>query len=199
MGNSRTKLSMARIGRSERAGRVLDLRKSGLTFREIGTRMGFSEQRAHALVTQELARLNAKRSESAEEVTRLEVERLDALLAAVWGKAMEGELSAVATALAIAARRAKLLGLDVEKPGADMVTVPQAMIFVNAILAAAREVVQDPEDFRRLRMRVNELVPCNGDVVEARRLLPPTGRRVGEGGSPKGGPAAVGAHGGPER
>jgi hypothetical protein len=53
-------------------------------------------------------------------------------------------------------------------------------------------VVQDPEDFRRLRMRVDELLPRNGDVVEARRLLPPAGKWVGEGGGPKGGPAANG-------
>jgi len=59
------KASAARIGRAERAQQALELRKAGWCFREIGRKMGFSEQRAHAMVTAELARLNVKRSEAA--------------------------------------------------------------------------------------------------------------------------------------
>src|SRR5437016_4803851 len=108
----RGKLSVARIGRAERAARALDLRKAGMTFKEIGAEMGFTEQRAHRIVTQELARLNAKRAESAGAVTRLEMERLDAMLAAVWKRAKKGNLPAIDRVLSILARRAKLLGID---------------------------------------------------------------------------------------
>jgi hypothetical protein len=106
---------VARVVRSRRAGQALELRKAGLTFREIGRRMGFSEQRAHALVTEELARLNADRAEAAEAVTRLEIERLDALFEAVYPKAVKGHMGAVDRCLAIMARRAKMLGIDKEK------------------------------------------------------------------------------------
>jgi hypothetical protein len=111
-----SKLSGARVLRAERAGRALELRKAGLTFRQIGAEMGVTEQRAHQIVTQELARLNARRAEDAEAVTRLEVERLDALLATVWPKALEGDLPAFDRVLAVLARRAKLLGIDAERP-----------------------------------------------------------------------------------
>jgi hypothetical protein len=94
-----------------------------MTFRQIGREMGVSEQRAHAIVTQELARLNAKRSEDAGAVTRLEVERLDVLLAAVWEKAAGGDPASIDRVLAIMARRARLLGIDLAD---QRVTVPAA-------------------------------------------------------------------------
>jgi len=87
-----SKTSSARIGRSQRATQALDLRKAGLTFAAIGREMGFSEQRAHRLVSEELGRLNAKRAEVSAEVTRLELERLDSLLTGLWEKAKAGDL-----------------------------------------------------------------------------------------------------------
>jgi hypothetical protein len=108
--------SRGHVSRAERAARALELRKAGMTFRQIGQEMGFTEQRAHAVVTHELARLNAKRAEDGGTVTRLEVERLDAMLAAVWPKALAGDLPSFDRVLAVLARRAKLLGIDAEKP-----------------------------------------------------------------------------------
>jgi hypothetical protein len=131
-------LSVARIGRSERAEEALRLRKAGLTFRQIGARMGFTEQRAHHLVSQELARLNAKRAESAAAVTRLELERLDALLAAVWPKALEGDLPCIDRVLAVLARRARLLGLDAEKPAGPAVALQNVNVHMEALDDAQR-------------------------------------------------------------
>jgi hypothetical protein len=104
--------SSARISRSQRAMMALDFRLAGKTYREVGQLMGFSEQRAHQLVTQELQRLNALRAEAAAEVMRLEAERLDALLAGLWDAAKGGDVAAVDKVLAIMGRRAKLYGLD---------------------------------------------------------------------------------------
>jgi hypothetical protein len=115
MPRKHSKTSAARVTRSTNAGRALELRKAGLTFRQIGQRMGFTEQRAHKLVTEELARLNSKRSEAAEAVTRLEVERLDALLRVVYPKALKGDMQAFDRVLAVMARRAKMLGIDRER------------------------------------------------------------------------------------
>src|SRR5262249_49496020 len=89
-----------------------ELRKEGKTYAQIGQMLGFSEQRAHRIVTLELQRLNAKRAEQASEVTRLELERLDSLLASVWLQAKAGEGPAIDRCLAVMARRAKLLGID---------------------------------------------------------------------------------------
>jgi hypothetical protein len=74
--------------------------------------MGYSEVRAYQIVTAEVARLNNERSEVAAEVRRIDLERLDALLDGVWAPAQAGDEKAIASVLAIMARRAKLLGLD---------------------------------------------------------------------------------------
>jgi hypothetical protein len=131
-----SKLSVVRVTAAERAAQALDLRKAGMTFRQIGEHMGVTEGRAHQIVTRELARLNAKRQEAAEAVTRLELERLDSLLAAVWGKAEKGDLAAVDRVLSILARRAKLLGLDAEKAGAG--TVQNVNVNVETMTDADR-------------------------------------------------------------
>ena len=130
--------SAARVGRSSRAGQALELRKGGLTFRQIGQRMGFSEQRAHTLVTEELQRLNTQRAEAADAVTRLEVERLDSLLAAVWPQAMKGVLTAIDRVLAILARRAKMLGIDADK-GGNTIIMQQAVAQTAAMTAEERK------------------------------------------------------------
>jgi orotate phosphoribosyltransferase-like protein len=51
---------------------ALRLRKEGYTYEAIGTRLGISRQRAHQLVTEELAKLRAETPEAAEEVRQPE-------------------------------------------------------------------------------------------------------------------------------
>jgi hypothetical protein len=77
------KTSRFRIARARRGIEALELRLKGLSYADIGGRMGVSAPRAFQLVSSELARLNGKRAEAAAEVTRIEIERLDRLLAAV--------------------------------------------------------------------------------------------------------------------
>ncbi len=104
--------SPRRCQAADRRKQALDLRKAGKNFAEIGAVMGFSEARAHKIVTLELQRLNAERTEAAAEVLQLELQRLDALLSAVWPAAQAGDLAAVGRALDIVARRCRMLGLD---------------------------------------------------------------------------------------
>jgi hypothetical protein len=189
MGRKHSKLSVARVGRAERANEALDLRKCGLTFREIGARMGVTEQRAHALVTQELARLNAKRSEGAEAVTRLEVERLDALLAAVWPKAVKGDLAAVDRVLSILARRARLLGLDAERPAAPSVALQNVNVSVGSMTDDERA-----EAVAAILSRLGRggaRPPLDGPALAPRPLLGRSGEAV-DGGGDDAGPLAGG-------
>jgi hypothetical protein len=110
-------------------------RLEGLTFRQIGERMGFSEQRAYRICQDELNRLNAIRAETAEQMQRLEVGRLDELLKAVWSKAKKGEFAAIDRVLSIMQRRAKLLGLDLadkdQSPGGAQVVLHISEVVVN--------------------------------------------------------------------
>jgi hypothetical protein len=104
--------SERRIRAAQRRVEALNLRLEGRRFREIGEAMGVSEQTAHRLVTTELKRLNAVRAEQAAELVRLQSERIDALLQAMWPKALAGEAVAVNQVLALLQRQARLHGID---------------------------------------------------------------------------------------
>src|SRR5262245_6243514 len=103
---SESRSSPRKVETAERRLQALNLRKEGLTFEAIGRAMGYTEQRAHKVVTEELQRLNAERAETAAEVARLELERLDALHRAVWPKAAAGDLEALSAVVKLMARRA---------------------------------------------------------------------------------------------
>lgn len=95
--------------RADRIAKCLDLRRQGYSYDEIGREVGISKANAHKLT---VLGLEALPRESAEEVRKLEAERLDALTRATWGEASSGELDAVAAQVKLSERRSKLLGLD---------------------------------------------------------------------------------------
>ncbi len=101
-----------RMTAAERRAKAIELRKLGLTYRQIGEQVGVTESGAHKIVIGALRDLNAKSAESAADLRRLETERLDQLLVAVVGKARQGHLGAVDRVLRIMQRRARLWGLD---------------------------------------------------------------------------------------
>ena len=121
-----------RIDAAERDAKALELRKDGLTYTQIAERLGMSRSTAHKYVTRGLHRT---RQEPADELRRLEAERLNQL----WAEAMavlrrrhvvvqsgkvvkddDGQpipddgpvLQATTTLLRVMERRARLLGLD---------------------------------------------------------------------------------------
>ena len=147
--------SSDRIQRAQNAREALELRLQGLTFDQIGARMGFSRQRAHAIVAEELARVNAERSESAVLLRNIEAERLDRLLAAVWPMASVGILTAVDRVLRIMERRARLLGLDVQP---NALTAIEARDLVRGLVEAVKSVVTDSDTLRRIKARLGEVV-----------------------------------------
>src|SRR5919108_5356572 len=106
------KASATRIAAVEKRLKALELRKRDLTYVQIGRALGVSDNRAYALVISELDKVNQTRTELAEQVRRLELERLDRMLAALDLRIAEGEPVTINVALNIMARRAKLVRLD---------------------------------------------------------------------------------------
>ena len=96
----------------ERRKKAFELRKSGLTYEKIGMQIGISMQAAHGLIKRELTRLSKQAENDATLIRTLEIERLDDLIAAVWNKAIEGDLGSIDRVLKISERRARFLGLD---------------------------------------------------------------------------------------
>lgn len=132
-----SKTSAVRLKASERRARAFRLRLAGAKFREIGQQLGCTEQRAHQIITDEIARISEKCTELAEQVRTLELERLDVLQMGCWRNATQGNLGSVDRVLRIMERRAKLLGLDAP----DQVQLQGGEHGIAAMIAMA----QDPD------------------------------------------------------
>ena len=104
-----------RLTAAERREQALQRRIGGWTFQRIGDELGITRQSAHNLVITALKDLNEKVMESAAELQRLELERLDTMNNAIWGAVLKGDVGAIDRAIRIQARRAALLGLDAPK------------------------------------------------------------------------------------
>ena len=105
-----SKTSVRRLQAVERAKQALELRKGGASFPEIARALGYaSPSGAYDAV---MSALRKTLKEPAEEVRRLELARLDAMLLALWTQVKQGNQGAIDRALKVAERRAKLLGLD---------------------------------------------------------------------------------------
>ena len=108
------------INTAERRVFVLELRKAGLDYRTIAQKTiekfgveslpkGYSEREAHRDVMRELERINAERSEHAEAIRSMELERLDRMLVAMYQLAVKGDYAAVDRVLRIMAQREKYI------------------------------------------------------------------------------------------
>ena len=111
------------ITRAERTGQILDLRKQGKSYRWIGRALGISGARVHKIVTTELDRLNAKSSESMDQIRRMELERIDDLWAESRSLAQSGDVAAINACIRIMERRARLLGLDAQPAGPETMEI----------------------------------------------------------------------------
>ena len=120
----------------ERRAQALELRKRGMSYRQIGQELGVSRNTAHKYVTAELDELRAETRVSAEQLRDLELERLDQYLARLQPKIEDGDEKAIATALRVQERRAKLTGLDA--PQRTEVTIGG-----ESVIDRLREVVGD--------------------------------------------------------
>lgn len=99
---------------AERRLTTLELRKAGLTLREIASRTGVSVSMAKKDLDRALADLLTEQNTRAEDWRALELERLEKMHVALWAKVITDrpDFAAVDRVLRIAERRAKLLGLD---------------------------------------------------------------------------------------
>ena len=88
---------------------ALKLRSEGLTYRQIAELLGINTSTAYRRVENALRAIPA---DGVEEMRQLEGERLDKLHAALWDRALEGDLQAIDRLLTISNRQAKLFGLD---------------------------------------------------------------------------------------
>jgi len=99
----------------EREAKALELRIAGATYKQIGEALGISESGAWKAVMRALKRLNERIEEGALELRRLETERIDRALLAIWPRVRGGDLGAIDRFVKLSRRRAELWGLDAPK------------------------------------------------------------------------------------
>ena len=113
--------SPARVLARERDLGALGLRARGLTFVEIGERLGVSKQTAHDAVQRGLALRTEEIRERADELRAAEAAKLDAAAQAIWPMVAAGDLRAQSVWLKNRSRYADLLGLDLRPPDVNEV------------------------------------------------------------------------------
>lgn len=97
------------VARVNRRAEAVRLRASGLTWQQVGERLGINAASACKLVGRELAR-DTHANVAAMRAT--ENDKLDQAEAALWPAVLAGDVAAVAVWLKLSARRAKMNGLD---------------------------------------------------------------------------------------
>jgi len=111
---------------AERDSRIFKMRQAGVAISEIAKRFGVSSKVVGLAISRQLEKLNKESSLVYPEVLRMELERLDAMQAALWPLtqhrkvtlddgtevAVEPDIKAVQQVLSIMDRRSKLLGME---------------------------------------------------------------------------------------
>jgi len=164
----------------ERDHRIFGLRKSGLSNQDIGRRFNMSASAVAAACRRVLKRLNSEAYLSYPEVLRLELERLDELQKSLWPKTqfrrevlddgsevmVEPDERSVQTVLGIMDRRAKLLGMNVERSEVAISNLTSEAVEVQSSLAGAVEVSVVSGDARAESLELLELMSASG-VLDA--------------------------------
>lgn len=113
------KTNKATLGARVKAAQAMTLRMEGRTFDAIAKELGYAgKQGAYDAVRRSLREVIR---EPAEELIRLDLERLDVLWGIQYLNAQSGDVQAMAACMKIMERRAKILGLDAvpKAPEAD--------------------------------------------------------------------------------
>ena len=97
-----------------RRARAVELVTQGMTYQQAADELGYANRgTVYRLVHQALARDTA---EAVGTLQELEVARLDALQAALWDQAVDGDVAAARTAMRIVIARCRLLGIYDQTP-----------------------------------------------------------------------------------
>lgn len=91
----------------------MELRKGGASSDQIARLLEYPDE---AAVAEGVSRALDTHSQSLEEIRKLEIERLDAMMRGLWPTAVQGNHLKVDRCLQIMERRAQLLGLDRLQP-----------------------------------------------------------------------------------
>jgi len=166
-----TKATLTREFLAERDVRIFKMKRAGIASQEIARRFGVSVAVVGRSVNRQLEKLNSEALLAYPEVLRMELERLDALQAAIWPMtqhrrltlddgtevSVEPDMKAIQQVLSVMDRRSRLLGMEVQ----------QKQVNVSVGLDAATDSI-------RLAMAGQQALPsatAHSPEQEAKQLL----------------------------
>lgn len=123
---------------------IIELRRAGESYGRIADHYGLSKARVCDIIRQACDLSNAP---NINELRAAEGDRLDRLQQKVWAKALDGDIPAIRTVLAIMDRRARLFGLDapvrvdIQQLPADVASLTER---VRALRVAQAEALEQP-------------------------------------------------------
>lgn len=144
----------------QKEARAMELRMTGAKYKQIAEAVGYrSEASAYKAVKRAMLRTI---QEPADELRKLEVERLDQMLMALWRDAMNGKWLAIDRCLKIMERRAVMLGLDApQRRVVDVIThdaFAEAMEELNKEIAQLETAGGDQKGANHLRKEQQKLL-----------------------------------------
>jgi hypothetical protein len=111
MGNARPD-SQQKVSAAVRRQQIVRLRAAGASMEAIRLQLGLSHGGVYKAYGVALAEQRTAVADDLQDLRQLEAIRLDEMLFAIWPAVQRGDTHAVEKAIAIGARRARLLGLD---------------------------------------------------------------------------------------
>lgn len=110
-----TRIMAARAAAMERRAKVWQLRKAGVTYRQIGEKLGVSYEQVRRDCDYVLAEYAREAKDQAESWRTTQVQRCEDLILGLWSKASKGDPNSVRAMMAVFERQANLLGMDAPK------------------------------------------------------------------------------------
>ncbi len=157
-------LSPEKIEAKVKESQALELRRAGLDYNRIAQAVGYeTAAEAKRAIADALARLSP--IDDIALVRRMEVDRLDTLMASRWKAAVSGDDGAMDRVLRILERRAKLLGLD--SPSQSVLSGPGGGPIQMDVVAAATNILESLEQ----RLADKTII----DVEESTGIMPEVG------------------------
>lgn len=101
------------LDQAEKRSRVVDLAKTGMSYRKIAAEVGYASPQSVANRIAEWAAETKPSAEATEELRKLQCEQIDALFEALWPR--RDEDAAVDRLVKLMDRKARLMGLDLER------------------------------------------------------------------------------------
>jgi len=168
---------------AERDLRIFKMRQAGVPTNEIAKRFGVTTSVVSKAISRQLEKMNREALMAYPEVLRLELERLDALQAAIWPMtqhrrvtlddgqevSVEPDMKAIQQVLSIMDRRSKLLGMEQNNVSIQMdvstnIDVPVRVAMANEVSGGPAAI--DAFDPKKEAQQLLELMARSGVLPE---------------------------------